>query len=125
MKTFTIESFKIMVESFEWHHTSSYEHLESHILENSRGDDIKINCGGGRVESILGEMKVTYEEGYQYNEGDKNSFIATSHGLDSPYTLDGFIVVDEDGDELSQGEIDDLLDSSFKSVDYDDLMMSI
>jgi hypothetical protein len=112
MNIFTIDQFKTLIANPGWTHENCAEWIDQ--IED------KV-FGFGKVTSRLDDLVIVANEGYDYTIGDNSSFSACSEGLDKPIQIEGFNVVDEDGDSLAQYEIYELLNSDFYKVDYSEI----
>ncbi|PCS21917.1 hypothetical protein [Candidatus Enterovibrio escicola] len=68
--------------------------------------------------STLDGIKITYTEGFNYEECDSDSLSTGTEGQDAVWSVESVTVVDEEGDELNAHELADYLDSDFSSINY-------
>jgi len=127
MKTISIAEFEILVARNDWQREQGLEvveHLNRRILEwdeeNESPDliDIPHVFGWASKTSTLDGIKITYTEGFNYDECEPDSLSTGTEGQDDVWYVEGVAVVDEDGDELNVHELSDYLDSDFSSIDY-------
>ncbi len=74
--------------------------------------------GWASKTSIMDGIKITYTEGFDYDECEPDSLSVGTEGQDDVWELEGVVVVDEDGDEIDAHELADYLDCEFSSIDY-------
>lgn len=129
MRKLSIEDFKSIMLAGVWSHdvnveTVDTQHHEEHIYTPD-GDIAETRHseyvhGYGNVVSTCEDITLTYEEQWSFTKYDKDSFDAD----DGCWTLDGAVVVDEDGDEVAIDwviEDTDDLDYDFTYIDYSEL----
>ena len=129
MRKLSIEDFKSIMLAGVWSHdvnveTVDTQHHEEHIYTTD-GDIAETRHseyvhGYGNVVSTCEDITLTYEEQWSFTKYDKDSFDAD----DGCWTLDGAVVVDEDGDEVAIDwviEDTDDLDYDFTYIDYSEL----
>ena len=131
MKTISITEFETLVDRDDWQHDDDWEFLdrvdrqvEEWDDENESPDVLNIPHvrGFGFKISTLDGIKITYAEGLDYDEYDPESVSTGTEGLDDVWTVEGVVVVDEDGDELNADELAEYLDSDFSTIDYNSLL---
>ena len=127
MKTISIAEFKTLVARNDWQREQDHEvverldrQVEEWDEENESLDliDIPHVWGWAAKTSTLDGIKITYTEGFNYDECDPDSLSTGTEGQDDVWSVEGAVVVDEDGDELNAHELADYLDSDFSSIDY-------
>ena len=127
MKTISIAEFETLVARDGWQREQELEVLERDVLEVEKWDeknesldliDIPHVWGGASKTSTLDGIKITYTEGFDYDECDYDSLSTGTEGMDDVWSVEGVLVVDEDGDELNANELSYYLDSDFSSIDY-------
>lgn len=133
MKIITMDGFKALVRRNDWHHEQKAEIIDSIDIENEEWNndtedldsqqEIKV-YGSGSVESRLGDVVISYHEGFDYYQFDKSSFSASPEGVDDVWSLKGVRVVDEDGDPVTDLEWDDL-PARFSEIDYSSIKNGI
>lgn len=119
-----ISEFKTLIARNDWQREQHHEVVE-------RLDLIGIPHIGGRASvwgwasktSTLDGIKITYTEGFNYDEGDPDSLSTETEEQDDVWSTDlwsveGVVVVDEDGDKLNAHELAEYLDSDFSKIDY-------
>lgn len=130
MKTISIAEFEILVARNDWQREQDHEVVELHDRqveewdeENQSFDVIHIPHAWGWASktSILDDIKITYTEGFNYDECDPNSLSTGTEGQDDVWSVEGVVVVDEDGDEINAHDLADYLDSDFSNIDYSEL----
>lgn len=127
MKTISIAEFEALVARNDWQREQDLEvverldrQVEEWDEENESLDliDIPHVWGWASKTSTLDGIKITYTEGFNYDECAPDSLSTGTEGQDDVWSVEGVVVVDEDGDELSAHELADYLDSDFSSIDY-------
>lgn len=127
MKTISIAEFETLTARNDWQREQNIEvvdHLDRQVEEwddeNESFDltEIPYVLGYASKTSTLDGIKITYEEGFSYDECDPCSLSAGTEGQDDVWSVEGVVVVDEDGDKLDAHELADYLDSDFSSIDY-------
>lgn len=122
MQTMSIEEFESLLAQPNWVRTQEIDLLHSYEREeiNNEGElhEITMLCGRADKVSTLQNISITYTEGFEYVEGDPSTLTTSLEGLNEPLCLEGIKVIDENGGELSPGEIFDMLDVAFSDVDY-------
>lgn len=131
MKTYTIPEFITLLNSPEWNFDSELGDITITPVDDQEltadGEDMitttRYTCGAfGWVTATLGDIKISYSEAADWDEAHPEDYETTSdHGAETWY-FEGLTVVDEDGDELSNGDVAALLDEhapgKFESVDW-------
>ncbi len=56
--------------------------------------------GWASITSILDGIKITYIEGFNYDECDPDSLSTGTEGQDEVWSVEGVVVVDEYGDKM-------------------------
>jgi len=133
MQTMTLSEFKALLESPDWTHASEVEVID-HIDRQVEGwddedDDIPgWHCvshtfGWGAHIATLGEISIRYEEGFNYDDNDVDSFASGTEGLDEVWSVEGLTVVDDENDDEEVGAHDlaDHLPPEFEQIDYSGL----
>lgn len=119
--------FKALVARKDWHREQEHEVVErfdrqveewNEKTEDFDQLDIPHIWGCATMTSALGGIKITYTEGFEYDECDPDSLTTSIEGQDEIWAVEGCQVVDEDGDELDAHELADFLDYAFSSIDY-------
>lgn len=127
MKTISIAEFETLVARNDWRREQDHEvverldrQVEEWDDENESLDliDIPHVWGWASKTSTLDGIVITYTEGFNYDECDPDSLSAGTEGQDDVWSVEGVVVVDEDGDELNAHELADYLDYDFSSIDY-------
>ncbi|EJE4192506.1 hypothetical protein M3904_003189 [Vibrio parahaemolyticus] len=111
METLSIAQFEELLESEAWTH-SQHNHVESTLEENK-------HLGFAQVESNLDELIINCTETVSFDSQSKE-LICKLDRVD----LVGFEVVDEDGEQLNDVELYDLMYQEF-CVDQDILLNKI
>ncbi|WP_199399236.1 hypothetical protein, partial [Candidatus Enterovibrio escicola] len=81
-------------------------------------NDIPHVFGLASKTSTLDGIKITYTEGFNYDECYSDSLSTGTEGQDAIWSVESVTVVDEDCDELNAHELADYLDSDFSSINY-------
>lgn len=127
MKTISINEFESLLARNDWQREQDYEVVEclnrrvekwNEKNESPELSDIPHVWGWASKTSSLDGVKITYTEGFSYDECDSDSLAVGSEGLDDVWSVEGVTVVDDDGDTLSARELTDYLSSDFSGIDY-------
>lgn len=127
MKTISIAEFETLVARNDWQREQDLEVVErlNHQVEkwdeeNESLDLIDIPHVWGLASKIstLDGIKITYTETFNYDECDPDSLSTGTEGQGKVWSVEGVVVVDEDGDELNAHKLADYLDSDFVNIDY-------
>jgi len=129
MKTLSVAEFETLVARNDWQREQDHdvvERLDRQVEEwNDESEypeliDVPHVWGVASKTSTLDGITITYTEGFDYDECDPKSLSTGVEGQDEVWSLDGVVVVDEDGDELDAHELADYvdLDSDFSHIDY-------
>ena len=133
----SIAEFKTLVARNDWHREQDHEvverldrQVEEWDEENESLDLIDIPHVWGwasktsTLDGIKIGIKITYTAGFSYDDYDPESLYTGTEGQDEVWSVEGVLVVDEDGDELTAHELDDYLGADFSSIDYSVLDIS-
>lgn len=127
MKKLTVDEFKALVMNDEWVRQHDHEIIDRIVQEREVYDnytqehsliDVSHVYGWASKTSTLDGIKITYTEGFNYDECDPDSLSTGTEGQNDVWFVEGVVVVDEDGDELNAHELADYLDSDFSKIDY-------
>lgn len=127
MKTISITEFETLVAHNDWQREQDHEvvkrldrQVEEWDEENESLDQIDIPhvWGWASKTSTRDGIKITYTEGFNYDECNPDSLSTGTEGQDDVWSVEGVVVVDEDSDELNAHELADYLNSDFSSIDY-------
>lgn len=127
MKTISIAEFETLVARNDWQCSQDHEVVERITCYDEEWDDenesldlIDIHhvWGWASQTSTLDGVKITYTEGFDYDECDPDSLSSSTEGQDTVWVIEGVTVVDEDGDPLDAHELADHLCADFRSIDY-------
>lgn len=127
MKTISIAEFEKLVASNDWQREQDYEvvdWLDRQVEEwNEENESLDLRsiphaCGWASKTSTLDDIKITYTEGFNYDECDLDSLSTGIEGQDEVWSVEGVVVVDEYGGEMNAHELADYLNSDFRSIDY-------
>ena len=130
MKTISIAEFETLVARNDWRREQDHEVVESMVreVEEWNSDDeyperieIPHAWGWAAIFSTLGDIKITYTEGFNYDEYQPDSLSTGTEGQDEVWTVEGVTVVDEYGDEFNAHELSEYLTFEFSDIDYSDL----
>lgn len=142
IRTFTPEQFEAFLARTDWAHTQEQDVTERLTREESYTDDngdeatrdIPCAYGWAARTSTLEGVTITYTEGLNFDDHDRDSLTASTEGMEAPLTLEGARIVDEDGDErdiadffeaLRAGDFEDInysfLDSEFDTTEDIDM----
>jgi hypothetical protein len=112
-RVMTIAEFRAFL-ARRWSQKNTYDFVDCFPNEVNR-------CYGfGRIVSKLDGVTITWNEGYEFRDGEAGSLIASTVGLEDHLLVDGLSVIDEDGEDLYLSQIEGLLPASFVNVDYSD-----
>lgn len=123
VQTMTINEFEELISNGEWQHEQDYEIADESLNYIEEWDDvtdtleriaIPYYTGWISVTSTFGDFKITYSECFSYMENDSDSLQTEQDN----FKLDGFSVIDDDGDEIPVYELADFMDSRFNNIDY-------
>lgn len=124
-RTMTLSDFEQLADNGEWKHAQEVErcdstHYDENELDEGQEAFVKV-IGQGRVISVCGDVKITYTEGFDYHLGNEDTFSPGTEAMSDSeiWSIEGVIIVDEDGDEVTKGAIADCLSPAFSTVDYD------
>ena len=127
MKTISIADFKTLVARNDWQREQDHDVVECLDRQASEWDeetesvdliDIPFAWGWASKTSTLDGIEITYTEGFSYDECDPESLSTGTAGQDDVWTVEGVLVVDEDGDELTAHEVGYYLGADYSSIDY-------
>ena len=130
MKTFTLDQFqKFLSEGGFKTETDHEEFWRDHRndYDKQTGEPVSIEYvhGGSAITHEKDGVKITYNEGWEYDNYMPNTFEASTDGLDEVWTLEGALVVDEDGDDVRMSDlVDDMIDH-LNCIDYSDIIKEI
>lgn len=130
MKTITIPEFEILVASDNWDHDQAIEVNDRFVNNNCEEalNNIAIPtlcCGTAVKTSTLDEITITYVESFDYHEYQADTFSAGTEGLDNVWTIEGIIIVDEEGLEVDDWELVEYLGDEFSAIDYSSLELEL
>jgi len=133
----SIAEFKTLVARNDWQREQDHEVVARLDLQVAEWDDetesldlIEIPYVWGwasktsTLDGIKIGIKITYTAGFSYDDYDPESLYTGTEGQDEVWSVEGVLVVDEDGDELTAHELDDYLGADFSSIDYSVLDIS-
>lgn len=127
MKIITIAEFTALLEHNDWQREQDHEVVERLDRQVEEWDEEKESLdliyiphvwGWASKTSTLDGIKITYTEGFNYDECDPDSLSPGTEGQDDVWSVEGVTVVDEDGDKLDAYDLAEYLDSDFSSIDY-------
>lgn len=127
MRTISINEFEALIARNDWLREEDYEVVDRLNRQIERWDeedgslelvDIPHVWGCASKTSSIDSIKITYTEGFNYDECDPASLSTGTEGQDDVWSVEGVLVIDEDGDALSEHELADYLSSDFSSIDY-------
>jgi hypothetical protein len=120
-----LSDFKKLVESNYWKRTQDYEETLRNEHKDTDSDDsvytFTIVDGWATKTSTLGDIKITYLEGFNYTEGDSESLSTGTEGQDTIWSIENLIVNDDEGEKISNNILSDYLNSEFSTIDYTEL----
>ena len=127
MKTISIAEFETLVACADWHREQDLdvvERLDRNVEEwDEESESLELIeiphvWGWASKTSIIDKIKITYTEGFDYDECEPDSLSVGTEGQDDIWELEGVVVVDDDGDEIDAHELSDYFDCEFSSIDY-------
>lgn len=128
MKTISISEFENLIARNDWQRFQDQDvverldrSVESWDEENGSLELIDIThvWGWASKTSIMDGIKITYTEGFDYDECEPDSLSVGTVGMDDFWELEGVVVVDDYGDEIDAHELSDYLYlSDFCSINY-------
>lgn len=120
MKTMTIAEFEKLAASTNWKREQEHEVTDSFEREVNEEFRAKATyCSGWAAKrSKLDGISITYQETFSYLECNLESFDSGTDGMDDVWSIQGVIVVDEDGDKLDAYDLADYLSEDFTAIDY-------
>lgn len=126
-KTLSISEFEALVAGGSWKRYQDHEGIDRIALTRERWngatekletvDVIHVWGVASKVSEFEG-IKITYTEGFNYDEHCPDSFTSGTEGQDDIWLVEGVIVVDSKGEELTAHELADYLDHDFSAIDY-------
>lgn len=134
MITITLKQLQEMIVSGNWAREADITFEDSVLVDREvyTEDGVELQevlhrFGGAQLESRIGGITITTFEGFNYDDEKPETFSASTEGMDEIVQIEGAIVLDEDGDELSQQEIADELTSDFflTKSDYKGLLVAL
>jgi len=92
-------------------------HEEKWFPVENRYEVVEIPVAWGYAQKVsrLGDIVITYNETFRYDEYNKESFSSGTDGMDDVWSVQGVTVVDEDGEVMDAYDIADYLNDSFSS----------
>lgn len=125
MNTISIAGFKALVARDDWQREQDIEIVtETERFETDHeGNEVSIPhvLGWALKVSRLDGVAITYQEGWSRDTYDADSLDTSTEGLHQVWTVEGVVVTDDNGDEVSDGDLHDLMPEAFKDIDYTDL----
>lgn len=121
MKTITITEFETLIARNDWQHEQDLEVMAYEERESGGLIDKKFYMhamGWATKTSRLDEIEIIYNEGFEFDVGDPDSFESSTYGQDKIWTITGISVIDENDIEISGDELGDYLNSYFSDIDY-------
>lgn len=127
MKTISIAQFETLVARDDWQREQSTEIVERHVRQIEEYDanaetlnqiDVPHVWGWACKSSTLDGVTITYTEGFNYDEYTPDSLSTGTEGADEVWTVEGIVVVDDDGDKLDASELCNYLNCNFDHIDY-------
>ena len=127
MKTISIAEFETLVARNDWQREQDHEVVERTNRQAEEWDDenesldlidISHVWGWASKTSTIDDIKITYTQSFSYDEYDTDSLSTKTVEQGDVWSVEGVVVVDEDGDQVNAHELADYLDSYFSSIDY-------
>lgn len=126
----SVVEFEGLVARGDWVHEQAYECVGCEArpvvifdAENELIDLIEVShvWGWASKTSVLDGIKITYAEGFSYDEYEPESFSSSTVGMDKVWVVEGVSVVGEGGEILSDCELAEYLSLGFSEIDYSEL----
>lgn len=127
MTTITIDQFEELINRGDWDRTQELDIIEYIKIDkevwNHEDEDFDIiqvrhAYGLATVTSTLGDVVITYNEGFNFDENDPASLKTGTEGMDEVWTIEGVTVLDGEGEEASTSFLTDYLSHEFSEIDY-------
>lgn len=127
MKTISITDFEKLVALKNWKREQEFVAIERTTRQDEEYDpesgyhnqvEIPHVYGWVTKTSTLDNIKIAYTESFNFDENDFDTLSTGTEGMDDVWSLDGAIVVDDEGDELDVYDLAAYLDSRFTEIDY-------
>lgn len=128
MKTISIAEFQALVDLNDWQREQDHEVVGRLEREVENWDDnnnflgmieVPHVRGWASKTSTLGDIVVTYNEGFSYDECNPDSLRTGAEGTVDVWSVEGIVVVDEDGEQIDAYDLAEYLDTVFSEIDYD------
>lgn len=113
MKKVNINDFALFLESNDWTQETDWE---THTEENG------VFSGVAWVTSTSGDVEISYSEYFSF-EKDKEESLSTTEA-DDFLTIEGAVIVDDDGNKVPKSEWYAEVGSYFKDIDYSKIIKS-
>lgn len=129
MKTISIAEFEKLVARADWERAQEYEIIdkvefkiddwgERRLAEDDSGTIVNHVMGMASLTSTLNSIKITYQEGFNYDQFEPDSLTSSTEGMNDVWFVEGVKVIDDDGDELNAHDLADYLPDDFNTIDY-------
>lgn len=119
-KTFTLEQFKELLKNPDWKHETLIEPQETREECGKDGQDHDHTWGYVTNVSTLDGLKIEFTESFEYFHFEPDTFKYGPNGEEPRVRIEGFEVVDEDGEELDGYDLDEYVDDNLNFSCYDD-----
>jgi len=130
MKTISLDQFEEIIARSDWVRLQEFDTPNDseydQIVWNNKTQDhdcIRVTkiYGLVRLTSTLNDMRITYTEGYAYDQYMPETLISNTDGIEPVWEYEGPDVVDEDGEILNAHELADYLPGEFSELDLEKL----
>lgn len=129
MKIINLEEFKALVADGNWQREVDHEVIDRVEKPTTDCDNNEVmvghTYGWATLTSTLGDIEITYEEGFSYDDYEPDTFATSTDGLHSVWSVKGLTVIDPDYDneEIDAHDLADYLSDEFSSIKYDFLQI--
>jgi hypothetical protein len=126
-KKFSVEEFENFIKSGGWKRECFTEEHDSDYSVRCVGSKLKnvgITFGCGAVDSSKDGVIIMYQEGYEFEENEPDTFSTSTEGLNNVWEIKGACIVDEDGEFLDIHDFNsELVACGFSDIDYSHLVL--
>lgn len=121
-RVFTVEQFRRLLGRKGWKHVTHIQTEEKRQPYDPYGviQEHDSTFGYVWVESTLGDLKIEYTQSFFYYDNQPSTFEYGDNGTELSLSYEGFMVVGEDGEELSDGDVQDIVEEFGAFTSYDD-----
>ncbi|MBU2735089.1 hypothetical protein HAQ00_04970 [Acidithiobacillus caldus ATCC 51756] len=132
MRTIPLPEFKKLVARNDWQREQNINIIDRICREETVSDEetgsmelveIPHAFGVATKTSTLEDVRIVYTESFNYDEYDPESLHASTEGQDNIWSVEGIIVLDEDGSEMDEVSLSWYLTRDFSSINYGELLV--